>query len=133
MAPTDSTPQVRLHRYVLPGGWIVFAGKTDRDNERLSLKLARPDDFWFHVRGMSGSHVVLRVKAGRAPDRDTLKQAAAIAAWHSKARSGGVVPVSCTLARYVTRARGAPVGTVQIRKEKLIKVRPAVPDESCSP
>ena len=133
MARSDKTPQVRLFRYVLPGDWIVFAGKSDRDNERLSLKLARPDDFWFHVRGMSGSHVVLRVEDGRVPDRSTLKQAAAIAAWHSKARSGGVVPVSCTLARYVTRARGAPIGTVQIRKEKLIKVRPAVPDGSCNP
>ena len=52
-------------------------------------------------------------------------RAAAIAAYHSKAREGGVVPVSCTRARYVTKPRGAKAGTVQIRKEVVLKVRPA--------
>lgn len=117
----------RLHRYELPGGWEVLAGASDRDNERLSLKIARPADHWFHVRGMSGSHVVLRARDGLSADRQTLEAAAAVAAWHSKARGGGVVPVSCTLARYVTKPRGAKSGTVEIRKERVLKVRPALP------
>ena len=104
----------RLHRYELPGGWEVLAGASDRDNERLSLKIARPADHWFHVRGMSGSHVVLRARDGLSADRQTLEAAAAVAAWHSKARGGGVVPVSCTLARYVTKPRGAKSGTVEM-------------------
>ena len=118
----------RLFRYVLPGGWVVLAGRTDEDNERLSLSLAKPDDLWFHVRGMPGSHVVLRVAAGEDPDRETVRAAAAIAAYHSKARQGGTVPVSCTRARDVTKPRGAPRGTVQIRNEKLVKVRPGRPE-----
>ena len=56
-----------------------------------------------------------------------LKQAAAIAAYHSKARQGGTVPVSCTRARFVTKPRGAQPGTVQIRKESVLKVRPCLP------
>ena len=116
----------RFHEYELPGGWIVLAGKNDADNEYLSLRLARQDDWWFHVRGMPGSHVILRARPPEEPDRDTLRQAAAIAAYHSKARSGGVVPVSCTRARYVTRARGEKRGTVEIRKESVLKVRPAI-------
>ena len=117
----------RLYEYELPGGWEVLAGRTEADNDRLSLKLARPGDWWFHVRGTSGSHVILRAREDAEPDRDTLKQAAAVAAYHSKARRGGTVPVSCTLARYVTKPRGARTGTVQIRKETTFKVKPGIP------
>ena len=113
--------------YSLPGGWTVLAGRTDADNERLSLRIARRDDWWFHVRGLPGSHVILQGPPGAHPDRETLRRAAAVAAYHSKARAGGEVAVSCTQARYVSKPRGAPVGTVQIRKETLLKVRPAIP------
>lgn len=113
--------------YQLSGDWTVLVGRTDADNDRLSLKIASPNDWWFHVRGMPGSHVILRCDRGEDPDRDTLKHAAAVAAYHSKARDGGVVPVCATLARYVTKPRGAKPGTVQIRKEIVLKVRPALP------
>jgi predicted ribosome quality control (RQC) complex YloA/Tae2 family protein len=117
-------PPPKLHRYLLTGGWLVLAGRTEADNERLSLKIAKPDDWWFHVRGMPGSHVVLRARDGEEPDRATLKRAAAIAAFHSKAREGGLVAVSCTRARFVSKPRGAPQGTVSIRKETVFQVRP---------
>jgi predicted ribosome quality control (RQC) complex YloA/Tae2 family protein len=106
---------------------VVLAGQTDSENEQLSLQRARPDDWWFHVRALPGSHVVLQGPEGEEPDRATREQAAAIAAWHSKARAGGVVPVSCTRARHVSKPRGTPVGTVQIRKEVVLKVRPGLP------
>ena len=126
-------PQTKLHRYVLEGGWEVLAGHTEEDNDRLSLKLAHPDDYWFHVRGMPGSHVLLRIgEGGEEPDRAALKEAAAIAAYHSKAREGGVVAVSCTRARFVSKPRGAKMGTVSIRREVVLKVRPAIPQESPS-
>ena len=60
-----------IAEYVLPGDWRVLAGRTDAANDYLSLKLARPGDLWFHIRGMPGSHVVLRVPSGEAPDRAT--------------------------------------------------------------
>jgi len=118
----------RVWIYTLPGGHRVMAGKTDADNDRLSLKVAGPQDWWFHIRGMPGSHVVLKAADGRDPDRQTLERAAAIAAYHSKAREGGVIAVSGTLARYVTKPRGAKPGTVNIRKERIFKVRPALPE-----
>lgn len=123
---TEKVPP-RLWRYTLPGGWIVLAGRTDQDNDRLSLKIARANDWWFHVRGLPGSHVVLQVPAGEEPDNETIKAAAAIAAWHSRKRESTQVSVSATRARFVTKPRGAPAGTVEIRKEKTLVVRPAVP------
>ena len=110
--------------YALPGGWQVLVGRTDAANDRLSLRIARPRDRWFHVRGLPGSHVVLRVGEDAAPERATLELAAAIAAYHSKARGAGTVPVSCTEARHVSKPRGAKPGTVAIRKEHVLKVRP---------
>lgn len=121
-APRDRG--LRLFEYALPDGWKVLAGRTDADNDRLSFKVARPEDWWFHVRGMPGSHVILQGPPGEEPDRPTLKRAAAIAAFHSKARSGGEVAVSATRARYVTKPAGAKAGTVQIRREVVLKVRP---------
>ncbi len=117
--------RVRLITYTLPGGWKVLVGRTDADNDYLSLTLAHPEDWWFHVRGMPGSHVILQGPPEAAPDRETLKRAAAVAAYHSKARGAGVVAVSCTQARYVSKPRGAKPGTVAIRREIVLKVRPA--------
>jgi predicted ribosome quality control (RQC) complex YloA/Tae2 family protein len=136
MGKTKSQPgehAVRLIEYVLPGGWKVLAGRTDADNEHLSLRVARPDDWWFHVRGMPGSHVVLQGPPGEEPDSPMLKRAAAIAAYHSKARQAGEVAVSCTRARYVTKARDTKTGTVQIRKETVFKVRPTLGEQPTTP
>lgn len=126
-------------KYALPGGWEALAGKTDADNDILSLKTARANDLWFHVHGLPGSHVILRrlprselCSAAGGPEGETastglIKAAAAIAAWHSKARAAGIVPVSCTEAKNVSKPRGAKPGTVHIKREKTIKVRPAIP------
>lgn len=121
-------PPVATWQHELPGGYLVLAGKTDADNDRLSLKVAQPNDYWFHVRGMPGSHVVLRVPPGVEPPREVLKQAAAIAAWYSKGREGGVVAVSCTQAKNVSKPRKAKPGTVEIRREVVLKVRPGLPE-----
>jgi predicted ribosome quality control (RQC) complex YloA/Tae2 family protein len=122
-------PRYSAYRYTLPGDWTVLAGKTDADNDILSIKIAGPKDWWFHVRGMPGSHVILVSKPDEIPDKDTIKQAAAIAAFHSKARHGGTVAVSTTLAINVSKPKGAKPGTVQIRKETLITVRPGIPGD----
>jgi predicted ribosome quality control (RQC) complex YloA/Tae2 family protein len=136
MAQTPSLPQhqkVRLRTYTLSGGWQVLVGQTDADNDVLSFQVARPDDWWFHIRGMPGSHVILQGPPGADPDRETLHRAAAIAAYHSKAREAGMVAVSGTRVRDVRKPRGAKAGTVQIRHERVFKVRPAPGDLAGQP
>lgn len=115
-------------RYELPGDFEALAGKTDADNDLLSLKIAKANELWFHVHGMPGSHVILRHPDGDRPDNSTIRQAAAIAAWHSKARNAGNVPVKYTEAKHVGKPRGAKPGSVTIKREKTVKVRPAIPD-----
>jgi predicted ribosome quality control (RQC) complex YloA/Tae2 family protein len=130
-SPHDHAGRVIV--YTLPDGWQVLVGRTDADNDYLSFRVARPADWWFHVRGMPGSHVILRGPPGADADRQTLTRAAAIAAYHSKARHAGVVPVSGTRARDVTKPRGSKTGTVQIRNERVFKVRPAQGDVGGDP
>jgi predicted ribosome quality control (RQC) complex YloA/Tae2 family protein len=120
----DAKP--RILRYELPGGWLLLVGGSDADNEYLSLEVADGDDWWFHVDDVPGSHVVLRAKPDEDAGRDTLRIAAAVAAYHSKARNAGTVGVYCTRARYVTKPRGAKEGTVSVAHGRLIKVRPDI-------
>jgi predicted ribosome quality control (RQC) complex YloA/Tae2 family protein len=122
----SNVKEAQLIEYILEGQWKVLVGRTEKDNDTLSLKVAKPNDWWFHARGMPGSHVILKVPVGEDPNRDILKKAASIAAYYSKARTGGVVAVSCTRARFVTKPRGAKPGTVRIRKENVLKVRPGL-------
>jgi predicted ribosome quality control (RQC) complex YloA/Tae2 family protein len=112
-------------RYLTSTGWTVLVGRTDRENDILTLRLAAPDDLWFHAQGSPGSHVVLRRKDRKSePDKTTLEETAALAAYWSKARGAETVPVSYTLAKYVRKPRGAKPGTVTISREKTLFVNP---------
>lgn len=113
--------------YELADGWQVLAGRSEADNDLLSTRLVAPDDWWFHASGQAGSHVVLRARSDQEPNRDVRKAAAAIAAYHSKGRTGGMMSVSCVRGRDVKKPRGAKPGLVQIRNETSLRVRPAVP------
>ena len=116
----------RIIAYEIPGGWTVLAGATDADNDYLSSEIAEPDDWWFHADKVPGSHVILRARFDAEPSRDTLRQAAAVAAYHSKARNAGTVPVHRTRARYVSKPRGVKSGTVHVSRGSVLKVRPDI-------
>lgn len=124
----EELPPFRL--FTVEGGFQVWAGKNSENNDLLTLKHAKPNDLWFHARGSGGSHVVLRAGTGRGEiSRRAMEQAAAIAAYYSKMKSSGIVPVAMTLRKYVRKPRGAPAGTVVIEREKVLMVTPALPAE----
>lgn len=113
-------------RFVAPDGAVVLVGRAARDNDILTFKLASQNDFWLHVAGETGSHVVVRNPEGlsRLP-RDTLRFAAALAAGYSKARKGGQVSVHYTRVREVKKPRGFPAGKVTLTRFESIKVAPS--------
>ena len=122
-------PTVSFWKYDLGNGWEAWAGKTAEDNDLLSLRVAAQEDFWFHICGMPGSHVILKSISDDAdePTRELREKAAAVAAYHSKARSAGNVSVSCTRAKFVGKPKGAHAGLVEIRQENNLKVKPSIP------
>jgi predicted ribosome quality control (RQC) complex YloA/Tae2 family protein len=115
-------------RFKSAEGWDVLIGRTSEGNDHLTLHLARPEDYWFHAHGCPGSHVVLRRGKGpNEPSKTTLEEVASWAAFHSKARTAGKVPVNYTLKKYVRKPRGAKAGLVMIERERTLMVRPAEP------
>lgn len=120
-------PEPRCWVYSISAEWQVYAGRTDADNDLLSLHFARPNDYWFHVRSMPGSHVILRGPEGESPGRELLELAAAVAAWHSKGRNASTCQVSTTLARNVSKPAKSAPGSVCICREKILKVKPGLP------
>jgi predicted ribosome quality control (RQC) complex YloA/Tae2 family protein len=109
-------------------GIAILVGKSGRDNDRLTFKLAGPDDFWFHAAGVPGAHVVVRTTArdARLP-RATIEEAAAAAAWFSEAKGSSLAEVQWTRRKHVRRVRGAPPGTVTLKRFETIRVRPTPP------
>jgi predicted ribosome quality control (RQC) complex YloA/Tae2 family protein len=116
----------RVIRYELPGNWQLLVGAAEADNDYVSMSLAEPDDWWFHADGVPGSHVILRAKPEEEPGRDTLRQAAAVAAYHSKARGAGTARVHCARARHVSKPRGAKAGSVRVSAGTVLKVYPGI-------
>lgn len=135
-APTDADTGLWrgrsiARRFVSPDGMIVLVGRTAEDNDVLSLKLGAPRDFWLHVAGESGSHVVIRNPDGiDRPPRETVRFAAGLAAGYSKARHGGQVAVHLATCADVSKPRGLPPGKVQLRRFSTVKAAPLRPDDA---
>ncbi len=107
-----------------PGGWRVLWGENATSNDYLT-KRSKPNDYWFHVRGPGGSHVVLQTNG--KPDRvqrEDLLFAAQVAARHSGQKHAHHVAVSYTLAKYVRKPRKAPAGLITITNDKTLFVDP---------
>jgi predicted ribosome quality control (RQC) complex YloA/Tae2 family protein len=114
--------------FTVEGGFEVWAGKSSENNDLLTLRHSRPNDLWFHARGSSGSHVILRVgSAAGAPGKRAKEQAAGIAAYYSKMKTARLVPVAMTERKYVHKPRGAKPGTVTIEREQVIFAVPRLP------
>jgi predicted ribosome quality control (RQC) complex YloA/Tae2 family protein len=115
--------KMNIKYYESPEGYTIMVGMDDMSNDYLSIKVAGQSDYWFHVAGFPGSHVVLKC-GGNKPGKESIEAAAALAAWFSKMRKGGRVSVSCCLAKNVKKPKKAKPGTVTIKGEKIVKVRP---------
>lgn len=119
---------VNLREYLLDGKYKVWVGKDSKSNDMLSTKIAKQNDYWFHARGLPGSHVVLRVDNPKeGVPKNILNAAASIAAFYSKAKTAKLAPVAYTLRKYVRKKKGMNPGQVIITKEKVLLVKPEMP------
>jgi predicted ribosome quality control (RQC) complex YloA/Tae2 family protein len=116
---TSAKPQ--LEKYISSTGIEILVGKNNKQNEYLTNKLARRDDIWLHTKDIPGSHVVIR---NEVPDEQTLKEAAIIAAYFSKARESSSVPVDYTKIRHVKKPNGAKPGFVIYENQQTLYVTP---------
>lgn len=116
------------YEYRSSEGFALLVGRTAAENDELTFDVAGQDDFWLHVAGTPGSHVVIRNPDHLArPPRTTLDEAAALAAWYSRSRNAGRVAVHWCLRRQVHKERRAPAGQVMLDRFDVVKTRPAIP------
>ncbi len=124
----DDDLKDKFKHYLIDNKFHVYVGKDSTNNDLLTTKFAKQNDYWFHARSVSGSHVVLRVENTKEPiPKNVLKKAASLAAYHSKAKTAGLSPVSFTLKKYVVKRKGMPVGQVALLKEDVLLVKPEIP------
>ena len=120
---------MKVKEYVSQSGIKILVGQDDESNDALTFKIGKANDIWFHVSGSPGSHVLLKSSDyPGTPDKDSIREAAGLAAWYSKMRQGGKVAVKYCLVQNVKKPRGAKAGTVHITREKTISVKPKEPD-----
>ncbi|MCA1321340.1 NFACT family protein [Bacillus tianshenii] len=110
-----------LEMYQSTDGTEILVGKNNKQNDFLTNKVARRDDVWLHTKDIPGSHVVIR---STEPTEETIKEAATIAAYFSKARHSGSVPVDFTKVRNVKKPSGAKPGFVIYEQQQTIYVTP---------
>lgn len=113
----DATPPFR---YRTPGGFEVSVGRNNRQNDRLSFRVAVDYDLWFHSQEIPGSHVLLHLEPGAVPDDVDLQCAADLAAYHSRARQSDAVPVVYTKPKHVYKPKGAKPGMAIYQRETVL-------------
>ena len=112
-----------IHRFVLASGLDALVGKSNRDNDTLTTRVAKGNDIWLHVHGFSGSHVVIRLPKGKTASLEDLTSAAALAVHYSKRRGHGLCEVAYTPRKYVRKGRRMPPGAVTLDRFKTLTLR----------
>lgn len=105
-------------------GWVILVGSNAEGNDTL-LRMCRPNDLWFHVRGGTSAHVAIRCGMhGRTPPPALIRFAAGFAAANSPSKHSRLVTVDYTLRKHVRRVKGGPPGRVRYSHERSIDIEP---------
>ena len=105
-------------------GLRISVGKNNSQNDRLTTKEALKSDLWLHTQKIHGSHVILHTQ-GQAPDPESVREAAMLAAWFSQGRESGNVPVDYTPVKFVKKPSGARPGMVIYTTYETMYVTPS--------
>ncbi|MBR5913644.1 MAG: NFACT family protein [Selenomonadaceae bacterium] len=118
---TASSKKSEPFKFFAPDGTEILIGKNNSQNDRLTFKIAEPNDIWLHTKEITGSHVIIRCN-GIFPSDETLLYAARLAVKFSKAAGSSKVPVDYTLCKFVKKPSGAKPGFVIFTNQKTVYV-----------
>lgn len=116
----DEAERTDFYRLPTPNGHEVWVGRNNRQNDQLTFRVATDYDLWFHTQEIPGSHALLRLEPGAAPDQSDLQLAADLTAYFSRARHSDQAPVIYTEPKHVYKPRGAKPGMVIYKHEQVI-------------
>ena len=111
-----------LH-YISSDGFHIYVGKNNYQNEELSFSFANNNDWWFHAKGIPGSHVILKTDNKEPTDR-AYEEAAALAAYYSKAGSADKVEVDYIQRKQLKKVPSSIPGFVIYHSNWSMSVKP---------
>ncbi|RRD95719.1 fibronectin/fibrinogen-binding protein [Clostridiales bacterium COT073_COT-073] len=113
------------YHYVSDEGFHFYVGRNNEQNEELALRFANNNDWWFHVKGIPGSHVIVKLTGTELSDRG-FEQAAALAAYYSKGREHKKVEVDYTKVKELNKPNGSPLGYVIYHQNYSMVISPGL-------
>ncbi len=120
---SQNAKKAKPMHFVSTDGFDFYAGKSNVQNDELTLHFADSEDIWLHTKNIPGSHVIIKC-AGKELPEQTLLEAAKVAASFSKAKNSSKVPVDYTVRKNVKKPRGAKPGMVIYEQNKTLYVDP---------
>ena len=121
-AASKSIPGVR--RYLSTDGYEILVGRTARDNDTLTFRLANPNDLWMHAGDYPGSHVVIRNPTRKEIPHRTIIEAAQLAGRFSQASEDAKVVIHYTERKFLSKPKGGAPGLVRLSRFRSITVEP---------
>lgn len=115
----------RPYHYLSSDGFHIYVGKNNYQNEELTFRVANGNDWWFHAKGIPGSHVIVKAEGQELPDR-VFEEAGALAAYYSRARSSDKVEVDYIQRKHVKRAAAGVPGFVIYHTNYSLIASPAL-------
>jgi predicted ribosome quality control (RQC) complex YloA/Tae2 family protein len=113
-----------MRRYRSSDGYEVIVGRSARDNDQLTFRVARPNDLWLHAGDYPGSHVIVRNSSRSEIPHRTIIEAAQLAAKFSQAGSDSKVTIHYTRRKFLTKPKGAAPGLVRMSSFRSVTVEP---------
>ncbi len=101
----------RPFHYISSDGYHIYVGKNNLQNDELTFRFASGNDWWFHAKGLPGSHVIVKTNGDTLPDR-TFEEAAKLAAYYSRARGQEKAEIDYTEKKNVKKTNGGKPGFV---------------------
>ena len=101
----------------------MYVGKNNYQNEELTFKFASGNDWWFHAKGIPGSHVIVKSEGAELPDR-VFEEAGRLAAYYSKGREAGKVEIDYTEKKNVKKPNGSKPGFVVYYTNYSLTIEP---------
>lgn len=99
--------------YLSQDGHDIYVGKNNFQNEELTFKFATGNDWWFHAKGVPGSHVIVKAKKGEDELPDSVfEDAGRLAAYYSKNRNSDKVEIDYIQKKHVKKPAGGKPGFV---------------------
>lgn len=116
----------RPFHYLSSDGFHIYVGKNNYQNEELTFKLASGNDWWFHAKGIPGSHVIVKSEGRELPDR-VFEEAGALAAYYSKGRNQDKVEIDYIQRKNLKKVPGAAPGFVVYHTNYSLVASPGIP------